>query len=115
MDRTLILDQEGNAVITCNENYNVITIMSGEYFSKYGVRPAQKFSISGLDAIEAIRDYLNSVCAKNAQVEKLSVRKKELSVTHLESPTEESSQELKEINKKLAILKGNSVSGKKFI
>ena len=115
MDRSLILDQEGNAVITCNEEYNIITIMSGEYFSKYGVRPAQKFSISGLDAIESLRDYLNSVCAKNAQVDTLRIEQKELLEKQLTEPTEETSERLKTIKKKLINLKGNSVNGRKSL
>jgi len=114
--RTLILDQDGNAIITCNEQYDTINIMSGEYISRHGVRPAMKFSVGSIEAIEAIRDFLNSVCAKNAQVAKLTQDLEKLKVTHLESPTEETSKKLKALNKKLSNLKGNSVSnGRKRI
>lgn len=118
MDRTLILDESGNAVITCNEDFDVITILSGEIYTPNGIIPGKKFSISGVTAIEGLRDYLNSVCSKNIQYNTLKKEQSELKDTHLANPTKESTERLREINKTLLKLKGNSVHGrtrKKFI
>jgi len=115
MDRTLILDEDGNAVITCNEDFTVITIMSGELIHRHGVRPAQKFSIGGIGAIEAVRDYLNSVCAKNALSKKLQGERKELVDEYIETETEETKSRIENINKKLINLKGNSTNGRRTL
>ena len=80
MDRTLILDEEGNAVITCNESYDIITFLIGESYDRRGLIPGKKFSLSGVGSLKAIRDYLNCVITREEQMRQL---KQKLEVKHI--------------------------------
>ena len=81
--RTLILDKEGNAVITTNDKFDKITIMVGEYYIKGLHIPSKQFSIETIDSIKAVRDYLNSVITKGEKIAQLEKEHKNLSEQYL--------------------------------
>jgi len=114
MDRTLILDEEGNAVITCNESYDIITFLIGESYDRRGLIPGKKFSLSGVNSLKAMRDYLNSVITREEQLRIFQEQLEEYSSAHLESPTEDTLEKLKSVNRNIRKLKGNSINGRKI-
>ena len=114
MDRTLILDEEGNAVITCNESYDIITFLIGESYDRRGLIPGKKFSLSGVGSLKAIRDYLNCVITREEQLRILKKQLEEYSAAHLEYPTEDNLLNLKSVNRNIRKLKGNSINGRKI-
>jgi hypothetical protein len=114
MDRTLILDEEGNAVITCNESYDIITFLIGESYDRRGLIPGKKFSLSGVGSLKAIRDYLNCVITREEQLRILKKQLEEYSAAHLEHPTEDNLLNLKSVNRNIRKLKGNSINGRKI-
>ena len=113
MDRTLILDEEGNAVITCNESYSIITFLIGERYDRNGLVPGKKFSLSGVGSLKAVRDYLNCVITREEQLKIFQEQLEEYSAAHLESPTDETSKKLKDVKRNILKLKGNSINGRK--
>ncbi len=116
--RTLILDKDGNAIITTNEDFDKINIMVGETWVKGNHLPAQKFSIGSIDSLKAVRDYLNSVITKGQKVAQLKERHKELSDKYLDHTSEhykseEISDELQSIKLEFTKLIGKeSVNGR---
>lgn len=116
--RTIILDKEGNAVITTNEDFDKITIMVGEQWVKGNKLPAQKFTIASINALKCVRDYLNSVISKGQKVEELKTKHKELSDNFLDHNSEhyksvKISQEIRSIKEEFTKLIGkDSVNGR---
>jgi hypothetical protein len=108
--RTLMLDSEGNAVITTNEEYNLITILEGERYIKGTHIPSKKFSINSLDSIRSIRDFLNSVISKGERVQELVQEHESLVKEFLETKDETISNRLKDIKAEFIKLKGKTAS-----
>lgn len=105
MKRTLILDSEGNAVVTCNEDFNCVTFLVGEIWVRGELIPGKKIQINGINHLKSLRDYLSGVVQSEEEIIKLKQEKKELSKIHIQKPTEESSKKLKEINFKISKLR----------
>jgi len=101
--RTIILDEEGNAVITTNEDFDKITILVGEQWSKGNHLPAQKFSITSIDSLKSVRDYLNSVISKGQRVAHLKSKHQELTEKYLDHTSEHYKSE--DINKEMKSIK----------
>lgn len=116
--RTIILDKEGNAVITTNEDFDKITILVGEQWVKGNQLPAQKFSIASIDSLKSVRDYLNSVISKGQRVAHLKSKHQELTEKYLDHTSEHYKSEginteLKSIKEEFTKLIGkDSVNGR---
>ena len=108
--RTLILDKEGNAIITTNEEYNLITILEGERYIKGTHIPSKKLSINSIESIRAIRDFLNSVISKGEKIESLSSEHEELVKEFLKTKDEQISKRLKAIKVEFIKLRGKTAS-----
>jgi|TARA_R110001606_G_C15212804_1_gene633101 hypothetical protein len=108
--RTLILDKEGNAIITTNDEYNLITILEGERYVKGTHIPSKKFCINSLDSIRCIRDFLNSVISKGEKIDSLSLEHEALVKEFLKNKDEKTSKRLKEIKLEFIKLRGKTAS-----
>ena len=112
--RTLILDKEGNAVITTNDKFDKITIMVGEYYIKGLHIPSKQFSIETIDSIKAVRDYLNSVITKGEKIAQLEKEHKKLSEQYLVKKDEKLYQKIKQIKSEFIKLRGKTASNGKI-
>lgn len=65
MKRALILDNNGEAVVTVNEEFDLITIMVGEQYTREGVIPSKKYQIKGIDIIKELHKFLSTVIQTN--------------------------------------------------
>lgn len=65
MKRALILDNNGEAVVTVNEEFDLITIMVGEQYTRDGVIPAKKYQIKGVEIIKELHKFLSTVIQTN--------------------------------------------------
>ena len=106
MKRALILDDKGNAVMTVNDDLNMITIHVGEFIYRGQIIPSKQFQISGIDVIKDIQGFLSSIIQTNKELMALTEEKRklttEVSNTPLGTPEHDTFRErLKQVNNKL--------------